>query len=115
MDSKTAYNFIIDQGTALVTQRNPDAFLMLLERGKPPLPGQMTSILLALKTLYESEKKLDRLDRKLIRALHLLSLESYKLLEVGRKNGIFWSPLLVADVNRLEKAVDSIFAGEWLE
>ncbi|MBE9039217.1 Dethiobiotin synthetase [Oscillatoriales cyanobacterium LEGE 11467] len=115
MDSKTAYNFLIDQGTALVTQRNPDSFLMLLDRGKSPLPGQMTSILLALRTLYESVKNTDQLDRRIVRALHLLTFESHKLLETGRKNGVLWSPLLVADVNRLERAVDSIFAGEWVE
>ncbi|MDY6938939.1 MAG: Dethiobiotin synthetase [Cyanobacteriota bacterium] len=115
MDSRTAYNFLIDQGTALVSQRNPDALLTLLERGQPPLPGQMTSILLALKTLYEAKKNTAELDRELTFALHLLAFESYKLLEAGRKNGVLWSPLLVADVNRLGKAVESIFSGEWFE
>ncbi|MEW6499525.1 MAG: Dethiobiotin synthetase, partial [Cyanobacteriota bacterium] len=35
MDYKTARNFILSQGTALTTQKNPDAFLMLLKEGKP--------------------------------------------------------------------------------
>ena len=56
MDYKTARSFLIDQGTALETKKNPDAFLMRLKQGQPPVPGQVTSILLALKILFEAAR-----------------------------------------------------------
>jgi hypothetical protein len=113
MDPKTACNFLIDQGMALMTQRNPDAFLLLLSRGEPPYPGQMTSILLALKTAYDAHQELDQIDRPLVHALHLLAMESHKYYEVGHRNGVQWPPLLADDLQRLELAVQSIFSGEW--
>ncbi len=90
MDPKTAANFLVDQGTALVTQRNPDAFLSLLSRGEPPYPGQMTSILLALKTVYDAHREVTQIDRLLAHALHLLAMESHQLYEAGRRNGVQW-------------------------
>jgi hypothetical protein len=114
MDPKTASNFLIDQGTALITQRNPDAFLSLLAKGEPPYPGQMTSILLALKTVYDAHREVGQIDRPLVHALHLLAMESHQLYETGRRNGVQWPPLLADDLQRLERAVQSIFSGEWL-
>jgi hypothetical protein len=113
MDAKTARNFLIDQGTALMTQKNPDAFLMLLKQGKAPHPGQMTSILLALKTAYESTKSASSLDRALVDALHLLAMESREHYEAGRRQGVQWPPLLAEDLSRLALAVQSVFSGEW--
>lgn len=113
MDPKTAAKFLIDQGTALIAQRNKDAFLCLLSRGETPYPGQMTSILLALKTVYEAHRQLSQIDRPLAHALHLLAIESHQLYEAGRRNGVQWSPLLADDLQRLERAVQSIFSGEW--
>ncbi|MGB3240371.1 MAG: hypothetical protein WBB29_18910 [Geitlerinemataceae cyanobacterium] len=113
MDPKTAANFLVDQGTALITQRNPDAFLSLLSQGEPPYPGQMTSILLALKTAYDAHRDAKQIDRFLAHALHLLAMESHQLYEAGRRNGVQWPPLLAEDLQRLELAVQSIFSGEW--
>lgn len=113
MDYKTAHNFLIAQGTALETQRNPGDLLMILKRGKPPIPGQMTSILLALKVVFDALKEEAALDRELIMALYLLSVESRQLYETGRQNGITWPPLLNEDLNRIAQAVKNIFAGTW--
>ncbi|MGC9505120.1 Dethiobiotin synthetase [Baaleninema sp.] len=113
MDDKTARNFLIDQGMALETRRNPDAFLMLLEGGNAPIPGQMTSILLALKVLYRAIEGQPQIDRELAYALHLLVLESQRQFERGRNCGVSWPPLLAEDLNRLERAVASIFTGKW--
>ena len=53
MDRPTARKLLVDQGTASLTQRNPDAMLLRLDRGEAPIPGQMTSILVALRVLYK--------------------------------------------------------------
>ncbi len=97
-----------------MTRKNPDAFLVLLQQGKAPHPGQMTSMLLALKTTYEATKGSSSLDRSLVYALHLLALESREYYETGRLQGVQWPPLLAEDLSRLTLAVQSIFAGEWL-
>ncbi|HIK31745.1 MAG TPA: Dethiobiotin synthetase [Oscillatoriales cyanobacterium M59_W2019_021] len=112
MNPKTACNFLIDQGMALITQRNPDAFLCLLAKGESPYPGQMTSILLALKTVRDALGDAKQIDRPLADALHRLAMESHKHYEAGRRNGVQWSPLLAEDLQRLEDAVCGIFSGE---
>jgi hypothetical protein len=113
MNYQTARTFIIDQGTALITQQNPDAFLVQLQQGKPPIPGQMTSILLALKILFETLQDTPNLDRQLVHAMHLLSYESYRLFEEGRRAGVSWPPLLKEDLQRLELTLRNILSGEW--
>ncbi len=113
MDYTTARNFLIDQGTALVTQRNPDALLILLAQGKPPIPGQMTSILLALKVAFDALKEAPSLDRPLASALHVLATESQRLFDAGRRSGVDWPPLLKEDLQRIGLAVRSIFSGVW--
>ncbi len=114
MDSKTAYHFLIDQGTALDTQKNPDAFLMRLKQGQPPIPGQVTSILLALKITFDTVKETTSFDRPLVLALHQLAMESHQQFEAGRNRGIEWPPLLQEDLQRIALAVKSIFSGQWL-
>lgn len=113
MDYTTARNFLIDQGTALLTQRNPDALLVLLAQGKPPIPGQMTSILLALKVAFDALKEVPSLDRPLVSALHLLTTESLRLFQAGQRTGVDWPPLLKEDLQRIALAVRSIFSGVW--
>ncbi|MEG3956413.1 Dethiobiotin synthetase [Microcoleus sp. herbarium2] len=113
MDYKTARSFLIDQGTALETKKNPDAFLMRLKQGQPPVPGQVTSILLALKILFEGLQDSPMLDRQLISALHLLSVEGLQQFEAGRSKGVSWPPLLKEDLNRIAIAVKNIFSGVW--
>ncbi len=111
MDYASARKFLMAQGTALIEQKNPDAFLMLLKQGKPPIPGQMTSILLALKVVLDTVKEETNLDRPLVLALHLLAMESAQLFEAGRRAGVDWPPLLKEDLTRLATSVKNIFGG----
>lgn len=113
MDYKTARNFLIDQGTALDTQKNPDAFLIRLKQGQPPIPGQVTNLLLALKITFDVLKEDPLLDRTLVHALHVLALESFVAFEKGRQSGVEWSPLLKSDLHRLSLGVKSILSGTW--
>ncbi|HEY9849085.1 MAG TPA: Dethiobiotin synthetase [Leptolyngbyaceae cyanobacterium] len=113
MDYKTARNFLMDQGTALITQRNPDDLLMRLKQGKAPVPGQLTSILLALKIAFDILQGEENLDRQLVYALHLLCFESRQQYEAGVRAGVEWPPLLNEDLGRIAIAVRSIFCGTW--
>ena len=118
MDYPTARQFLIDQGTALLSQRNPDAFLMLLKRQQQPIPGQMTSILLALKVVFEELQRQeypDYIDRHLAYAIYLLAIESQQLFARGQQAGVQWTPLLKEDIHRIDLAARSIFAGIWQE
>ncbi len=111
MNYETARNFLIDQGTALLTERNPDDFLRRLKDGKAPIPGQVTSILLALKLMFEDTREKPTLDRELVLALHSLAYESRLFFDRGRLSGIDWPPLLNEDIDRIAIAVKNIFAG----
>lgn len=113
MDYLTAYNFLMDRGTALVTQRNPDDLLCRLQQGKPPIPGQLTAILLALKVVFDGLQDAKALDRELVWALYLLSSESQQFFEMGRRSGVSWPPLLKEDLHRIAIAVQSIYSGVW--
>lgn len=111
MDYKTACSFLITQGTA--SDQNADAFLVRLRQGKPPIPGQVTNILLALKIVFEALRTSSTLDRELVYSLYLLSIESRQVFEAGRQAGVNWPPLLEEDLKRISRAVKSIFAGVW--
>ncbi len=111
MDYETARQFLIYQGSALETKINPDAFLMRLEQGKPPIPGQVTNILLALSISFETLKGDPLLDRELVAGLYLLAMESLKLFEAGKREGVGWPPLLKEDIERITIAVKNIFSG----
>ena len=113
MDYETARQFLLDQGTALETKINPDAFLMRLKQGKSPVPGQATNILLALKICFEALQGDPLLDRELVAALYLLAMESLKLFEAGRQTGVMWPPLLREDIERITISVKNIFSGVW--
>ncbi|XDE60704.1 Dethiobiotin synthetase [Arthrospira platensis BEA 1257B] len=113
MDYKTARSFLIDQGMALEIQNNPDAFLIRLKEGKPPVPGQVTSILLAIKLVYDSLKETDNFDRPLVLALYQLAMESHQQLILKSKQGVELPPLLQEDLNRISLGVKSIFSGQW--
>lgn len=113
MDYKTARNFLIDQGTALDTQKNPDAFLNRLQQGQPPIPGQVTNLLLALKITFDALQGDPLLDRILVYSLHCLTLESSLAFENGRRSGVEWPPLLKADLHRISLGVKSVFGGTW--
>lgn len=111
MNYDTARKVLIDQ--AITNLNNPDALLTRMQQGKPPVPGQITSILLALKVAFEALKEVTTLDRELTYALYLLSLRTQQLFAIGRKNGIDWPPLLKEDLLRISAACESIFSGTW--
>ncbi|MGL5080790.1 MAG: Dethiobiotin synthetase [Microcoleaceae cyanobacterium] len=113
MDYKTAHNLILEQGTALDTLRHPDAFLYRLQKGQPPIPGQVTAILLALKILFDTLKEEAKFDRELTLALYQLAMEGDRQFMLGRDRGVEWPPLLREDLNRVALAVKSIFSGHW--
>ena len=111
MNYETARKLLIDQ--TITTEENPDALLTRMKQGKPPVPGQITSILLALKVVFEALKDAKTLDRELALALYQLSVKAQQLFAAGRKAGIDWPPLLKEDLVRISLASESIFSGTW--
>lgn len=111
MNYETARKILIDQ--TLATENNPDSLLMRMKQGKPPVPGQITSILLALKVVFEALKEASTLDRDLAYALFQLSIKAQQLFVAGRKAGVDWPPLLKEDLLRISLASESIFSGTW--
>lgn len=111
MDYKTARSFLITQGTA--SDENGDAFLVRLRQGKAPIPGQVTTILLSLKIVFEALRTASTLDRELVYSLYQLSCESRQHFNAGLQAGVQWPPLLDEDLKRITRAVKSIYAGTW--
>lgn len=111
MNYETARKLLLGQTVA--TEDNPDALLMRMKQGKPPVPGQITSILLALKVVFEALKESSSLDKELAFALYQLSVKAQQLFIAGRRAGIDWPPLLKEDLLRIALAVESIFSGVW--
>lgn len=111
MNYETARKLLV--GQTIATEENPDALLMRMKQGKPPVPGQITSILLALKVVFEALKESPTLDRELTFALYQLSVKTQQLFIAGRRVGIDWPPLLKEDLVRIALAVESIFSGVW--
>ncbi|MEH2283471.1 MAG: Dethiobiotin synthetase [Nostoc sp.] len=111
MNYETARKLLIDQ--TITTEENPDALLTRMKQGKPPVPGQITSILLALKVVFEALKDAKSLDRELSLALYQLSIKAQQLFSAGRKAGVDWPPLLKEDLLRISLASESIFSGTW--
>jgi hypothetical protein len=110
MNYETARKLLIDQAK---TNDNPDALLSRMTQGKAPVPGQITSILVALKVVFEALKEATNLDRELVYALYILGVQTPKLFVVGRKAGIDWPPLLKEDLQRITFAVESIYSNNW--
>ncbi|MER3434411.1 MAG: Dethiobiotin synthetase [Leptolyngbya sp. ERB_1_1] len=109
MDYETARRLLIDQ-----TNLNAaDTFLGRLGAGKPPIPGQVTSILLALKVVFDALKEQTVLDRELASALFLVSSEARDLFNGGLAKSLDCPPLLNEDLGRIAIAVKSIFSGTW--
>ena len=97
----------------MATEQNPDALIMRLKQGQPPIPGQVTSLLLALKVVFEALREAATFERELVSALYLLASESRQQFERGLRSGVAWPPLLDEDLNRIAAAVRSIFIGTW--
>ena len=111
MNYETAYQFLLNQSIA--SQDDSDALLMRMGQGKPPVPGQITSILLALKVVFETLQNANSLERELTYALYSLAVKSQQLFVAGLKAGVDWPPLLKEDLLRIANATESIFSGEW--
>ncbi|MEA5513804.1 Dethiobiotin synthetase [Nodularia sp. UHCC 0506] len=111
MNYETARQLLIAQ--TLTTDEYPDALLMRMKLGKPPVPGQITSILLALKVVFEAMKDAPTLDRELAFALYQLGVKAQQIFVAGRKAGIDWPPLLKEDLLRISLTTESIFSGVW--
>ncbi|TVQ13405.1 MAG: Dethiobiotin synthetase [Leptolyngbya sp. DLM2.Bin27] len=111
MDFETAHEFVVRQ-TLGTSADLPDTFIACLRQGKPPIPGQVTSLLLALKVLFEGLKHEPTLNRTLLKALLILSYESRQLYAQGQKAGVSWPPLLDEDLGRIAKTAQSILLGE---
>ena len=113
VDYQTARNLLITQG--LDADQHPDALLTHIAQMSPPIPGQVTSILLALKVVFEALRDVTELDRELAYSLYILASESRQYFSVGQQKGIEWPPLLDEDLARIASGVKSIFAGQWFE
>ncbi len=111
MDFQTARSLLISQGMA--SEQDTDALLTRLKQGKSPIPGQVTSILLALKIVFEELRDTVALERELACALHILAIESRAAFEAGKTAGVEWAPLLDEDLNRIAAAVKSTLTGVW--
>lgn len=111
MDFNTARTYLIQQGTA--TDAKPDALLSRLKRGEPPVPGQVTSILLGLKILAGGLEETSSLSHELIYPLYRLAVESREAFDLGTRSGVDWPPLLDEDLARIARSVGNVFLGEW--
>ncbi|MBD0336522.1 MAG: Dethiobiotin synthetase [Cyanobacteria bacterium Co-bin13] len=112
MDFETARQFLFRQ-TIQPQEDREDSFYSRLRQGQPPIPGQATSLLLALKVLYEGLHNEPALDKDMVQALFILSYESRQLFEAGQKRGVIWPPLLDDDLKRIAAAARSIITGSW--
>ncbi len=110
MNYEIARKLLIDQTNS---PDNPDTLLNRLQQGKPPVPGQITSTLLALKVVFEASKTDTSLDRELAFALYQLAVKAQRVFAAGRKVGVDWPPLLNQDLVRISLAAESIFSGTW--
>ncbi|MEO1391969.1 MAG: Dethiobiotin synthetase [Cyanobacteria bacterium J06634_5] len=108
MDFKTACQVLANQ--TLPALETKDTFLGRLRQQQPPVPGQVTSLLLALKVIEDGLRGADMLDRQLAQSLFLAAYESRNLFEVGRAQRAAWPPLLDEDVERIAIAAYRIFA-----
>lgn len=109
MDYKTAYQYLSSQSSL----GDRKAFLALLQQGQPPIPGQVTNILLTLKVIFQHLEGLDAIDRRLAHMLYRLAHDSRQYYEAGKRQNITWPPLLNEDLTRIAQGVESIFANQW--
>lgn len=110
MDLEKACELLASQ--TLPEMETPDTFLGRLRRGQPPVPGQVTSLLLALKVVRGSLQGASAIERRLAQSLFLVAYESRNLYEVGRANRVDWPPLLDDDLARIAIATYAIFAAD---
>lgn len=109
MDYPTARQFILKQ-TVTPSDEGQASFLQRIQQGQAPIPGQTTSLLLALRVVGDAMRQEPQIERQLAYALFLLSYESRQCYEAGRNQGIEWPPLLDADLTRLAVAAEKVLA-----
>ncbi|MFM7471942.1 MAG: Dethiobiotin synthetase [Nodosilinea sp. LVE1205-7] len=112
MDFETARQFVLGQ-TSPDSDQRPDTFIACLRQGRPPVPGQVTSLLLALKVIFEGLKQEPSLERSLVQSLLVLIKDGPDLFQAGSYQGVSWPPLLEDDLGRLSRAAVSIIKAEW--
>lgn len=114
MDFETAQQVILRQALA-IGAGGEDMFISRLSQGKPPIPGQVTSLLLALKVVYEGLKQEPALNREMVHALFNLSYESRQYFQAGQQAGVNWPPMLDDDLRRIASGVEAIITNSWDE
>lgn len=107
MDFETSRQVILRQGIA-ADAADEDRFIHRLRAGKPPIPGQVTSLLLALKVVFEGLQKEPALDRDLVHALFNLAYESQRYFDAAQTSGVVWPPMLADDLKRIAAGVRAI-------
>lgn len=112
MDFDTAYQFLLQQ-TITPKEDREDTFSSRLAQGQLPVPGQVTSLLLALKVVYEGLRGEPTLKRELAQALFILAYESRQWFEQGKRQGVQWPPLLDDDLKRIAAAAKAITMDAW--
>ncbi|WP_225889134.1 Dethiobiotin synthetase [Halomicronema hongdechloris] len=90
MDFETARQVLLQQTIAPAADKTT-TFIHCLQQQQPPVPGQVTSLLLALKVLRSGLQGEPTLGRDLAYALFLVAYESRRLYEAGRQAG--WNGL----------------------
>lgn len=110
MDFKAACQVLASQ--TLPKHETDSTFLGRLRMGQPPVPGQVTSILLALKVVHDGLRSSPTLGRELAQSLFLVAYESRNLFESGRAARVPWPPLLDEDLERIAIAAYQIFASD---
>jgi hypothetical protein len=110
MDFQTARQSILNQTVDLQPEQQP--FIHCLRQGTPPIPGQVTTLLLALRVVGEGLKQEPTLDRRLAHAFFVLTYESRSLYRQHQDAGQEWPPLLNEDLDRIAKAVRDILADD---
>ena len=110
MDFDTARRFLLAQTLTPVSGQT--SFIDCLRQGTAPVPGQVTSILLALKTLAQFLKDEPAIEKPLGLALFILSYESRQLYLQGQRNNVDWPPLLDEDLTRIAQAVHSVWVNQ---
>ena len=107
MDFQSARQELIAQ--TLPQNETNNTFLGRLKQGYPPVPGQVTSLLLALRVLQDGLQQDLELNRELAHALFLVAYESRNLFESGRAAGVAWPPLLDDALESISIAAYKIF------
>ena len=112
MDYAEAYKLILQQ-THTPEGSTQNNLADRLRQHKPPVPGQITTLLLALKVLYEGLKGVTTLERSLVSALYSLVQDSQHWYDQGLKAGVDWPPLLEVDLRQIAKSVHNILSDRW--